>query len=86
MYGRMSGGGLLLNTLFVCFLLGAEEPVTYPTPPEALRNEGVPQGKLIQGALRDSRIFPGTQRDYWVYLPAQLAGGPTGSLDGLPGR
>ena len=51
----------------------AEEPVTYPTPPEAIRHDGVPQGQLIQGTFRDSRIYPGTERDYWVYLPAQLA-------------
>ena len=33
----------------------------------------MPRGQLIQGVYRDSRIFPGTERDYWVYLPVQLA-------------
>ena len=30
------------------------------------------RGRLIQGSYGDSRIYPGTQRDYWVYIPAQL--------------
>ena len=73
MYRTMSFAALLLNSLFVCLLRGAEDRIAYPTPPEALRKEGVPLGKLIQGTFRDSRIFPGTERDYWVYVPAQLA-------------
>src|SRR5207247_9518067 len=31
---------------------------------------GVPQGKLTQYRW-ESKIFPGTVRDYWVYVPAQ---------------
>ena len=73
MYRTLSFSGLLLNTLFVCLLVGVEERITYAAPPEAVRQDGVPQGQLIPGTFRDSRIFPGTERDYWVYLPAQLA-------------
>ena len=32
---------------------------------------GVPQGKVTTGVFEDSRIFPGTRRDYSVYVPAQ---------------
>ncbi len=28
-------------------------------------------GKLTQHQFNDSKIFPGTHRDYWVYLPAE---------------
>ena len=73
MYRTLSFSGLLFNTLFVCLLVGVEERITYAAPPEALHKEGVPLGKLIPGTFRDSRIFPGTERDYWIYLPAQLA-------------
>ena len=52
--------------------LHAAERPTYPTPPESIRHDDVPQGQLIQGTFRDSRIYPGTERDYWVYLPAGL--------------
>lgn len=58
--------------LVTSVLLHAAEKPAYPTPPEAVRQDGVPQGRLIQGTFRDSRIYPGTERDYWVYLPAQL--------------
>ena len=50
-----------------------QEKITYPPPPEAVRRDNVPRGQLIHGEYRDSRIYPGTVRDYWVYLPAQLA-------------
>ncbi len=32
---------------------------------------GVPQGKLSSGQFKESQIFPGTVRDYSVYVPAQ---------------
>jgi sugar lactone lactonase YvrE/enterochelin esterase-like enzyme len=54
-------------------LLWGQEKISYPTPPEAVRQDGVPQGQLIAGTFRDSQIFPGTEREYWVYLPAQLS-------------
>ncbi|MCC9655996.1 alpha/beta hydrolase-fold protein [Rhodopirellula halodulae] len=33
--------------------------------------EGVPQGKLTRGVFEASKVFPGTRRDYAVYVPAQ---------------
>ncbi|RMF41060.1 MAG: gluconolactonase [Planctomycetota bacterium] len=43
----------------------------YPLPPEAVRQPGTPVG-VIQGPFPlASQIYPGTQRDYWVYVPAQ---------------
>ena len=62
----------LLATMFGTTLLGADQKIDYPTPPEAVRHDGVPQGQLLQGVFRDSQIFPGTERDYRVYIPAQL--------------
>ncbi|HEX8915097.1 MAG TPA: alpha/beta hydrolase-fold protein, partial [Humisphaera sp.] len=43
----------------------------YKPGPDAQRKEGVPQGKVVQKAFKDSKVFPGTERDYWVYVPAQ---------------
>jgi enterochelin esterase-like enzyme len=51
-----------------CTALTAEE---YLSSPEAKRTDGVPQGKLTQQVFKDSDIFPGTERDYQVYIPAQ---------------
>lgn len=33
--------------------------------------EGVPQGTITSGVFSESRVFPGTQRNYSVYVPAQ---------------
>jgi sugar lactone lactonase YvrE/enterochelin esterase-like enzyme len=31
----------------------------------------VPKGELIQRSFKSSQIFPGTVRDYWIYVPKQ---------------
>ncbi|GIW97681.1 MAG: gluconolactonase [Pirellulaceae bacterium] len=43
----------------------------YPLPPEAIRQEGVPEGEVLGPFPMESRIFPGTRRNYWLYVPAQ---------------
>lgn len=43
----------------------------YELGPESQRKEGVPQGKVIQHELLESKIFPGTKRRYSVYVPEQ---------------
>ena len=49
-------------------VLGQEK---YPEHPDSVRQEGVPQGKVEGPFPWKSTIFPGTVRDYWVYVPAQ---------------
>ena len=39
--------------------------------PDRVVHEGVPQGKLTSGQFTDSKIYPGTKRDFSVYVPAQ---------------
>ncbi|QOV92409.1 esterase family protein [Humisphaera borealis] len=47
----------------------------YPTHADAVRKEGVPLGKVIQmPRFADSKIYPGTERDWWIYVPAQYDG------------
>ncbi|WP_372898871.1 alpha/beta hydrolase-fold protein, partial [Stieleria sp.] len=44
------------------------------SPPNASDRQvqpDVPQGKLTEGVFVDSRVFPGTTRQYSVYVPAQ---------------
>jgi enterochelin esterase-like enzyme len=43
----------------------------YIDPPELSPQPGVPKGKLTQQKLWESKIFPNTKRDWWVYVPAQ---------------
>jgi len=45
----------------------------YPKPPEAEVREGVPQGKIEGPFEFRSEIYPGTVREYWVYVPAQYS-------------
>ena len=49
-------------------LLAQEE---YKQGPDSFRQEGVPKG-VITAHKWTSKIFPGTVRDYWIYVPAQL--------------
>lgn len=43
----------------------------YPLNADSQRTPGVPEGKLTGPFPLSSEIFPGTQRNYWVYVPAQ---------------
>jgi enterochelin esterase family protein len=33
--------------------------------------EGVPQGTVTKGTWKSEKNYPGTERDYWVYVPQQ---------------
>jgi sugar lactone lactonase YvrE/enterochelin esterase-like enzyme len=43
-------------------------------PPEAVEQAGVPRGWVQKMEPWHSKIYPGTVRDWWVYLPAQVKG------------
>ena len=42
----------------------------YKLGPDSQRQPGVPQGKVTKYTWT-SKVYPGTTRDYWVYVPAQ---------------
>jgi len=50
------------------------------TPPDRIVQPGVPQGKVTVGVFEDSKIFPGTRRDFSVYVPAQYKGDQPAAL------
>jgi sugar lactone lactonase YvrE/enterochelin esterase-like enzyme len=58
---------LLLCSLAVCAAAIGQQ---YRLGPDSERQAGVPRGTLTQHQWT-SRIFPGTVRDYWIYVPAQ---------------
>ena len=41
--------------------------------PDSLPQPGVPEGEVQRKILTESRVFPGTNRDYWVYVPKQYS-------------
>ncbi len=43
----------------------------YPVDPASVEQAGVPKGEIIKLAFDKSKIFPGTWREFWVYVPAQ---------------
>ena len=46
-------------------------PVKYPVDSASVEHAGVPKGELLKFTFNHSTIFPGTTRDYWIYIPAQ---------------
>lgn len=52
-------------------MTNAELEQLFPLGPDSLPQPGVPQGRMEKHAHATSRIFPGTVRDYWIYVPAQ---------------
>ena len=66
----MRCGVAAMFLLCCCFAASclAEE---YTLGPDSQRQEGVPQGKVTKHSWNESKIFPGTERDDWVYVPAQ---------------
>ncbi|MGI9219619.1 MAG: alpha/beta hydrolase [Woeseiaceae bacterium] len=49
--------------------VGAAE--VYELGPDSKRQEGVPQGTVTKHQWTDSQIYPGTETEYWVYVPSQ---------------
>jgi enterochelin esterase-like enzyme len=50
---------------------GGGQLEAYETHPDSRERPGVPKGALKQMPAWESRIFEGTTRDWWVYVPAQ---------------
>lgn len=64
-----------LVTLAGCLpLLAAPQDDQYVLGKDSQEQPGVPQGKVIQmPPWKDSKIYPGTTRDWWIYVPAQYS-------------
>jgi enterochelin esterase-like enzyme len=43
----------------------------YVPGPDSKPREGVPKGDVLKFAFDQSKVFPGTTRDYWIYIPKQ---------------
>ncbi|MEO6316968.1 MAG: SMP-30/gluconolactonase/LRE family protein [Chitinophagaceae bacterium] len=60
-----------------CFLLllpamlFAQPPaIKYTIDSASVPHAGIPKGELLKFTFDKSKIFPGTTRDYWIYIPA----------------
>ncbi len=57
-------------------LLSAAAPFAWaqdewPTHPDSVEQTGVPKGEILTFNFDDSKVFTGTSRKIWVYVPAQ---------------
>jgi enterochelin esterase family protein len=53
----------------------------YVLGPDSFPREGTPRGQITKFQWNDSKVYPGTTRDCWVYVPAQYDhSGPAASL------
>jgi enterochelin esterase-like enzyme len=46
----------------------------YPLGPDSQVQEGVPQGTVTKQSWKSEKVYPGTERDYWIYVPKQYDG------------
>jgi gluconolactonase len=68
----------LIVLAFVClqWAAAAQQPAEqYPVDPASVEQAGVPKGEVLKFSFSNSKIFPGTSRDYWIYIPAQYQPG-----------
>ena len=54
----------------VLLVASARAQTEYPLTADSERQPGVPSGQVTRRTWT-STVFPGTERDYWVYVPAQ---------------
>src|SRR5258708_32608728 len=65
-------GAVIRAALFACLATGAWGiPSAAQTPP-AQSPPAPPAGDVIKGQFDQSKVYPGTWREYWVYVPKQL--------------
>ncbi|MGV8880276.1 MAG: alpha/beta hydrolase [Sphingobacteriaceae bacterium] len=65
---------LLLALLLSLSIAYAQTEEKYAIDSASVEHANVPKGELIKLTLKNPKIFPGTVRDYWVYIPAQYDG------------
>lgn len=62
------------RALLLCCLLSVQVAFSaddYKHGPDSMRHEGVPKGVVTKSQWMSTKVFPGTVRDMWVYVPAQ---------------
>ncbi|HEX3227832.1 MAG TPA: SMP-30/gluconolactonase/LRE family protein [Pyrinomonadaceae bacterium] len=61
----------LLPIFLIVAVVLAQTTENYPLSPDSQPQPGVPKGEVLKFTFENSKIFPGTWREYWVYVPAQ---------------
>ncbi len=61
----------LFLLVLCCASSVAQTTDNYEPGPDSKPQPGVPKGETLKFTFDKSRIFPGTTREYWVYIPSQ---------------
>ena len=84
---------ILFASLPLCLALAslhaqqkADPNAQYVLGIDSMPKPGVPHGKVIAMEPWKSKIYDGTVRDWWIYVPAQYDGSKPAARHGLPGR
>jgi enterochelin esterase family protein len=59
-----------MSVLVLILSLTVRAADDYKLGPDSMEQPGVPKGKVTMHTWK-SEVFPGTVRDYWIYVPAQ---------------
>src|SRR6266513_514919 len=65
---------VILSLLLSLLALAGRAADDYQPGPDSQPQPGVPKGEITKYTFDQSKIFPGTTRDYWVYVPKQHDG------------
>jgi sugar lactone lactonase YvrE/enterochelin esterase-like enzyme len=57
--------------VIVAFATSVRAADDWPLTADSKKQPGVPEGEVLKFSFEKSKIFPGTYRDYWVYVPKQ---------------
>ena len=71
----------MLWTMALLFVtaIGFADDSKYKLGEDSMPQEGVPKGTVTAGVLK-SKVFEGTIRQYWVYVPKQYDGSKPASV------
>src|SRR5467141_4039977 len=62
---------VLILTFSLTLAVSAQTTDNYQPGPDSKPQPGVPKGEVLKFTFDKSKIFPGTTRNYWIYVPAQ---------------
>lgn len=62
---------LVLSLFFNTLLFAQQTAENYPADSASFEHADVPKGEILKFTFNQSKIFPGTFREYWIYVPAQ---------------
>ncbi|MFM7162187.1 MAG: alpha/beta hydrolase [Planctomycetaceae bacterium] len=69
--GSLLGAAMWLLSLVLLPANGAVAADDYVLGADSQRQPGVPEGTVTKKRWVSEKIFPGTERDFWVYVPQQ---------------